>query len=188
MARARVFMMAVLAAALTFSLGMAGQVTWWGDPIKGVTSGLFTGAISVDGDLGDWGITIPDTYDAQNTFTNDPNQTAFVANPSLWKPQQNGVSYWVEDSTNWHNRGSASVGPGYGGQNFDMEAAYAAWKGNTLYLAFVRGSTRTGRATGAMETPGSPPETCLWTSIRKGSSLPRTGSGIWPSPCAPATA
>jgi hypothetical protein len=80
-------------------------------------------AITVDGNLTDWGVTI--------------DYTQYDRADSLWAPTEPGIYWWAEDFT--VRSDSGFVGPGYGGQNFDVEAAYMTVQDGNLYAAFVSG-------------------------------------------------
>jgi hypothetical protein len=77
----------------------------------------FAGAITVDGSLGDWGVTIPAAYDS----------------PGSWGST---TGAYIDDD--------GQLGPGGGGQDYDIEAAYAVVVGNTLYFAMVTGFEQVG--------------------------------------------
>ena len=84
----------------------------------GVALAPLSGAITIDGSLGDWGVTIPAAVDA---------------NPADWASAVGAFS--TEDG---------QIGPGVGGQNFDVEAMYAAVQGDTLYFAIATGFDQGG--------------------------------------------
>lgn len=75
-------------------------------------SGSAAAAITVDGNLSDWGI-----------------------NTTTWVPSA-GIHYTVEDQT---GNGSFFLSPGWGGQAYDAEAMYAQIIGDTLYIALATG-------------------------------------------------
>ena len=75
------------------------------------------GAITVDGSLGDWGVTIPPAANA----------------PGQWAST---IGQYAEED--------GQVGPGGGGQNYDIEAMYANIQGNTLYFAMATGFDQGG--------------------------------------------
>lgn len=77
----------------------------------------FAGALTADGDLSDWGVTIPPQVNAPGSWGSNIGQ------------------YTEEDG---------QVGPGGGGQNFDIEAMYAHIEGNILYFAMVTGFDQGG--------------------------------------------
>ncbi|MBX3177310.1 MAG: PEP-CTERM sorting domain-containing protein [Candidatus Hydrogenedentes bacterium] len=85
-------------------------------------AGLVSG-ITVDGSIGtDWGVATPTGVNGNN-----------------WTPTNNLGAGWVqEDSVTGSN---GYVGPGYGGQNFDVEALYTGFdiSTNRLYVALVTG-------------------------------------------------
>ena len=103
--------------------------------LLGQTSGRLTTPITVDGYLDEWQL--------EGGF---PPSVADRAN-SDWIPGISGVSYWIEDGVGC----KGYVGPGYGGQDFDQEAAYAACTPGHLYLALVTGTNSTGEG---REDPG----------------------------------
>jgi hypothetical protein len=76
-------------------------------------------AITVNGDLSDWGLDWSDS-DKSNGWT--PNS---------------GVFYTVEDYTGGYDHGQ--VYPGYGGQAYDAEAIYLTWDNTNLYVALITG-------------------------------------------------
>ncbi len=81
-------------------------------------------SISVDGSLGDWGL------DTSN----------FGKNGNNWDPGVAGVFVWQEDEVG--NNGY--VGPGYGGQKYDVEAVFATFDAEYLYIAIVTGFPQEG--------------------------------------------
>jgi hypothetical protein len=76
--------------------------------------------ITVDGDLSDWGVTLPNVPDAP---------------PAAWVP-----------SIGAHASQDGIISPGIGGQDYDIEAMYAAVLGDTLYFALVTGFDQGGEA------------------------------------------
>jgi len=92
-----------------------------------VASGETVSGIVVDGSLSDWGVGTPTGVNGNN-----------------WAPTQGA---WAsEDSVG----GSGYVGPGYGGQDFDLEAVYSGFdtSSNTLFFAFVTGFDIGGESSG----------------------------------------
>jgi hypothetical protein len=76
-------------------------------------------ALTVDGDLSDWGVLFPSQLDGND-----------------WTPYAlPGAAWWSEDSTS----PGGYVGPGYGGQMADIEAMYLYLDGSTLYFATAGG-------------------------------------------------
>jgi hypothetical protein len=69
-------------------------------------------AITIDGNLNDWGV-----------------------NHSNWKPTT-GILSKDEDQT---GSGSYYLNPGWGGQAYDAEAMYVTWDTNNLYIAIATG-------------------------------------------------
>lgn len=102
--------------------------------VFGATAGAeAVGPIDVDGDLvgpNDWG---------------GPASVGSGNHPaSVWEPQRGA---WVaEDSVTTFDGYSGYVGPGYGGQDFDIEALYSGFDlaTNTIYVAIVTGFTLDG--------------------------------------------
>jgi hypothetical protein len=80
-------------------------------------------AITVDGNLSDWGITVA-----------DGNNSDF-SSPS---PGIGLVASFAEDQNDFAGDGGY-VGPNYGGQNYDGEYMGVAIQGSTLYIAIVSG-------------------------------------------------
>ncbi len=79
-------------------------------------------ALTVDGDLSDWGVAFPAALDGND-----------------WTPYAlPGAAVWTED---WviNDSFGGYVGPGYGGQMADIEAMYLYLDGNTLYFAAASG-------------------------------------------------
>ncbi|MCP4638900.1 MAG: PEP-CTERM sorting domain-containing protein [bacterium] len=74
--------------------------------------------ITVDGDLSDWGVSAP-----TDRHGND------------WTPFSN-VGAWLSED--------GQIGPGRGGQPFDIEAMYMYVSGNTFYFAMVQGMGPSG--------------------------------------------
>lgn len=83
------------------------------------------GAIVIDGSVSDWGVTLPASADA----------------PAAAWANTVGVSA-IDDG---------QVGPGAGGQNYDIEAYYATIVGNNLYFAMVTGFDQGGEAGDALQ-------------------------------------
>ena len=54
---------------------------------------------------------------------------------TLWLPTAPGVQYQIEDQST-----GGKVGPGYGGQPYDLEALYLQIVGNNLYITGVSGN------------------------------------------------
>lgn len=84
------------------------------------------GAIVVDGNLSDWGVTIPPTANAPGSWGSTTGQ------------------YAEEDG---------QVAPGGGGQNYDIEAMYAVIQGNILYFAMATGFDQGGEVGDAVFLP-----------------------------------
>lgn len=74
-------------------------------------------AITVDGNLSDWGLT-------------------FAGQASDWTTTQAGVLSVVEDQNGGNG---AFLSPGWGGQAYDAEAMYMTWNSSHLYVAMVTG-------------------------------------------------
>ena len=55
---------------------------------------------------------------------------------AAWLPSAPGVAYQIEDQST-----GGRVGPGYGGQPYDLQALYLQVTGNTLYITGVSGNT-----------------------------------------------
>jgi hypothetical protein len=84
------------------------------------------GALTADGNLGDWGVSIPAAVNAPGGWASSIGQFA------------------VDDG---------QIGPGGGGQNFDIEAMYAHVVGNTLYFAMTTGFDQGGEVGDAVFLP-----------------------------------
>lgn len=80
-------------------------------------------ALTVDGNLSDWGITVA-----------DGNNSNF-SSPS---PGIGLVASFTEDQNDFNTDGGY-VGPNYGGQNYDAEYMGVAIQGSTMYIAIVSG-------------------------------------------------
>ncbi len=93
------------------------------------------GAISVDGDLSDWGVdpTVPHWIPGSSSPA-----TGSVDNPI--SGTANGISYTVEDDVGAYGY----VGPGYGNQTYDVEGIYARTTHDMLYVAVVTGFPQGG--------------------------------------------
>ena len=102
-------------------------------PLEGIVPGSFTSTITIDGILTDWGVGV-DLWGSGAKFDYPAND---------WLPSS-GVAYWIEDSTKWQGT-PGKVGPGYGGQNFDVEAAFTAASSGTVYMGFVSGFDQAGQ-------------------------------------------
>lgn len=80
-------------------------------------------ALTIDGDLSDWGITVAD---GNNSNFSNPN------------PGIGLVTSFTEDQNDSAGDGGF-VGPNYGGQNYDAEYMGVAIQGSTMYIAIVSG-------------------------------------------------
>lgn len=80
-------------------------------------------ALTIDGDLSDWGITVAD---GNNSDFSNPN-------PGI------GLVAAFEEDQNDFAGDSGYVGPNHGGQNYDAEYMGIAIQGTTMYLAIVSG-------------------------------------------------
>jgi len=80
-------------------------------------------AITIDGDLSDWGITVAD---GNNSNFSSPSPTIGL------------VSSFIEDQNDSAGAGGY-VGPNYGGQNYDAEYMGVAVQGSMMYIAIVSG-------------------------------------------------
>jgi hypothetical protein len=96
-------------------------------------------AITVDGTLTDWGITLDSqrhlVYDSAYGYSYNSQaniQKSGQANVGGYK-----IVYDVEDSND--NSNSYKVGPLYGGQNYDAEALLVTVSGSNLYLGIATG-------------------------------------------------
>ncbi len=96
-------------------------------------------AITVDGNLSDWGITLGSnghfSYAAAYGYT-------YPGNPTQGKQGTatiggNTVAYDLEDSND--NSNNYQVGPLYGGQNYDAEVLVASVVGSNLYIGIASG-------------------------------------------------
>lgn len=81
-------------------------------------------SITVDGYLSDWGL----------------NTSSFGENDNNWDPGLPGVYVFQED---WVGSGDY-VGPGYGAQNYDVEAILVTVVGQNLYVAIATGFPQWG--------------------------------------------
>jgi hypothetical protein len=96
-------------------------------------------AISVDGDLSDWGITLSG---GKHLLYNSAYGYSYSENHNVQKRGQatifdQNVTYHLEDSNDHSN--SYQVGPLYGGQNYDAEVLAASVVGQDLYIAISTG-------------------------------------------------
>lgn len=96
----------------------------------GVISEPAWAAIVVDGILSDW-----DVFPA-----------AYSAGPAQWTPNA-GITFIQEDQ----NPAISFLGPGFGGQAFDIEALYFTTEGPTAFFAVVSGAPLSGTG---IQAPG----------------------------------
>jgi len=90
---------------------------WWGVNLASALT------VTVDGNLSDWGL----------------NTGSFVTNGNNWDPGLSGVYVAQEDWVTTHNGYSGYVSPGYGGQNYDIEAILVTSDATNLYIAIASG-------------------------------------------------
>jgi len=90
--------------------------------------------IDIDGDLDDWlsPLQVSTIYQYY-----DPDLQNPLFGDSWFNPPDASVGWWAEDGPNTGSFGY--VGPGYGGQNYDVEAMYAYADDTGLYIAVVTG-------------------------------------------------
>lgn len=86
-------------------------------------------AIVVDGSVGDWGVT--------------PYAGAPTREGGNWTPSNPVDGSFIEDSVV-----GGVVGPGSGGQNYDIEAMYTTHTGHDMYFAMVTGFDQGGEPGG----------------------------------------
>lgn len=79
--------------------------------------------ININGDMSDWGISATTGFSTADS----------VDNPVI--DYQNGVHFWEEDGLG----NSGYVGPGYGGQDYDIEALYVTSDATNLYIGIITG-------------------------------------------------
>lgn len=89
----------------------------------GMSLSTAASAITIDGDLSDWGVTVADN---NNSDFSSPSATIGL------------VSSFTEDQNDFAGN-NGYVGPNYGGQNYDAEFMGIAVQGKTMYLAIVSG-------------------------------------------------
>jgi hypothetical protein len=89
-------------------------------------------ALTVDGNLADWGVAVGDNGTSTWTPTAGLTGTAFISDGSTQ------TTFFLEDTSDTAGA-SFTVGPNQGGQNYDVEFMAASRVGNTLYLAIVSG-------------------------------------------------
>jgi hypothetical protein len=82
-------------------------------------------ALTVDGNLSDWGATVADNNGSVFTPTVALTGTAFASDGSTQ------TTFFLEDTSDTAGNGGF-VGPNYGGQNYDVEFMAASRSGNTL--------------------------------------------------------
>lgn len=90
----------------------------------------------ISGYLSGIGITVPDTVTAANSPI------------TAWRPTNTSVSFSAEDSVG----GSGFVGPGYGGQPYDLEALYVQTLGNQLLITGISGASLSAMPSGSSGT------------------------------------
>lgn len=80
---------------------------------------------------------------------NVPNAVSAANSPnSAWAPVAAGVAYSAEDSV----ASNGFVGPGYGGQTYDLEALYVQTVGSNLVITGISGADLAGLPVGASGT------------------------------------
>ena len=89
----------------------------------GLSLSAAASAITIDGNLSDWGVTVADN---NNSDFSSPSATIGL------------VSTFTEDQNDFAGN-NGYVGPNYGGQNYDAEFMGVALQGKTMYLAIVSG-------------------------------------------------
>ena len=91
--------------------------------IAGLVAASATAAITVDGNLSDWGISISDNN---------------VHDYSVFSPTIGLVNSFEEDQDDTAGH-SFLLGPNYGGQDYDAELLAVAYQNNTLYIGLSTG-------------------------------------------------
>ncbi len=94
----------------------------------GLAAGASAITITLDGNLSDWGI----------------DTSSFGVNDNNWDPGVPGVFVWQEDWVTVYNGYYGYVEPGYGGQNYDVEALLATFDDENLYVAIATGFPQEG--------------------------------------------
>jgi hypothetical protein len=88
-----------------------------------------------DGVLDDWGV-------------NPVDPTQYDHSYAYWLPSMSQIASFIEDDIDVDHtnpRSPYKVGPGYGGQNFDIERMYTAYDRDYLYIAIVTGVDQAGQ-------------------------------------------
>lgn len=104
---------------------MKREIFWAGLLLLLLVSSARALSITLDGDLSDWRL----------------DTRSFEENDNNWDPGIAGVYVFQED---WVGD-DGFVGPGYGGQNYDVEAILLTLDEDYLYLAISTGFPREGR-------------------------------------------
>ena len=99
-----------------------------GIALLAATSSVLAGPITIDGALGDWGVTVQDCTGAC-TSTAPKVGSIYSVNA--------GVEFMEEDTNDLSN--SYHVGPNSGGQNYDAQFLGALISGDWLYIAISSG-------------------------------------------------
>jgi hypothetical protein len=105
------------------SLGVTGVVV---SVVAGLALGSAQAAITVDGNLSDWGVAVADN--------NGSNQN----NMNLQGPSIGLVNKMIEDQNDLAGH-RAFLGPRYGGQDYDAELMAVAYRAGLLYIAIETG-------------------------------------------------
>ena len=96
-----------------------------------MSSNVFAVTIMVDGNLtGDWGVDPSNTHWIPNSTS---TATGTVGSPITGSTD--GINYWVEDAVGTNGY----VEPGWGAQDYDVQALYLTFDDNYVYGAVVTG-------------------------------------------------
>jgi len=89
--------------------------------VAGMLTSAGAQAITIDGDLADWGV------------QKDKGAAGWIPTANNGITPNKNIHYKIEDQN------SSYLNPGYGGQAYDAEALYALIEGNTLFIALATG-------------------------------------------------
>jgi hypothetical protein len=92
-----------------------------------VISGSLAAGPTIDGNLSDWGVSVLDN--------NNSNMNSYAADSTLWP---DWVFEVIAEDT-WDTSNNYSVGPGSGGQNYDLELMAIGYDDVDAYIALVSG-------------------------------------------------